>query len=381
RNLGSQTWKKSSFKMEFIKEQDLTVSNPHLVEDTVKSGEMGTIQFTVKIAGNDELGKKSILIKPSVSSKPLFRRPVYYRYTVVKNSTAEIPKNTTALETEKNIRVKIGFSGNPTISANDSFDIYDNDNLLTTLSKDETAAVTYSNLKFQIKTSKSTYSKSGPLRFVPKNSAIIRIDNFERRPSWNTTLNDNEFRGTLEVRYLDDKLVVINELPLESYLKGLAEASNSDPMEKVKAVIVAARSYARYYLTEDQKFPGKPYNLDDDPAVSQKYLGYGFEKRSSNISSAVEATKGEVVYYQGKIVKTPYFSSTDGTRTRSALDVWKWDAPYLVSVDDSSCKGTAFAGHGVGLSGCGAKGLAEKGSKYTEILKHYYTGIEIVDLY
>ena len=369
--------------MEFIKEQDLAVSNTRLVEDTVKPGDMGTMQFTVKISGNDELGKKSILIKPSANSKPLFRRPVYYRYEVVKNAIAEIPKNTASasLETEKNIRVKISFSGNPTISANDSFDIYSDQDLITTLSKNETAEVTYSNSKYQIKTSKSSYSKSGTLRFIPKNSAIMRIDNFERRPSWNASLNDNEFRGTLEVRYLDGKLIVINELPLESYLKGLAEASNSDPIEKVKAVIVAARSYARYYLTEDQKFPGKPYNLDDDPAVSQKYLGYGFEKRSSNISSAVESTKGEVVYYQGKIVKTPYFSSTDGTRTRAAKDVWNWDAPYLISVDDSSCNSTAFAGHGVGLSGCGAKGLAEKGSKYTEILKHYYSGVEIIDLY
>ena len=32
----------------------------------------------------------------------------------------------------------------------------------------------------------------------------------------------------------------------------------------------------KYYMDIDEKFPGKSYHLDDDPNVSQKYLGYGF---------------------------------------------------------------------------------------------------------
>lgn len=34
-------------------------------------------------------------------------------------------------------------------------------------------------------------------------------------------------------------------------------------------------------------------------------------------------------------------------------------------------------GHGVGMSQWGANGMAERGSTYEEILKHYYTGVEI----
>jgi len=34
-------------------------------------------------------------------------------------------------------------------------------------------------------------------------------------------------------------------------------------------------------------------------------------------------------------------------------------------------------GHGVGMSQWGAQGMAERGSTYDEILKHYYTGVEI----
>jgi len=35
-------------------------------------------------------------------------------------------------------------------------------------------------------------------------------------------------------------------------------------------------------------------------------------------------------------------------------------------------------GHGVGLCQVGAFGMAQAGSTYDEILKHYYTGVELV---
>ena len=180
---------------------------------------------------------------------------------------------------------------------------------------------------------------------------------------------------------VDNTLTVINELPLEEYLLGLGEVSDSEHSEKIKAIMVAARTYAYYYITADEKFPGKPYHLDDTPEASQKYIGYGFETRSKNISTGVKATKGEVVTYKGTVVKTPYFSQSDGVRTKSAKEVWGWSADYLVGVDDTYCKKTAFYGHGVGMSGCGASGMADQGFKYKEILKHYYTGVGIADLY
>ena len=188
------------------------------------------------------------------------------------------------------------------------------------------------------------------------------------------------------MRVIDGKLTVINELPLEHYLYGVGEVSNTDHNEKIKTILVLARTYAKYYIdrrdTDTAKFPGKPYDLDSSPDVSQKYLGYGLEKRSPKISLGVDATRGEVVKYGGKIVKTPYFNATDGTATKSAADVWGWtDTPYLVSVPDPLCKSKEFSGHGVGLSGCGAAEAAARGYSYKEIIKYYYKDVEIKDLY
>lgn len=45
--------------------------------------------------------------------------------------------------------------------------------------------------------------------------------------------------------------------------------------------------------------------------------------------------------------------------------------------DDKVYIKTKGFGHGVGMSQYGAEGMAEEGFKYDEILKHYYTGVEI----
>jgi SpoIID/LytB domain protein len=128
---------------------------------------------------------------------------------------------------------------------------------------------------------------------------------------------------------------------------------------------------------ENRKFPGMPYDGSDDPAIFQRYLGYGVEVRSPNFVNAVKETEDIVVTYNGELVKTPYFNQSDG-RTRSAEEMWGWThTPYLQSVDDPYCKGLSMSGHGVGMSGCGAEGMANDGEGYEEIIKYYYQGVEM----
>ncbi|QQR83787.1 SpoIID/LytB domain-containing protein [Candidatus Peregrinibacteria bacterium] len=220
---------------------------------------------------------------------------------------------------------------------------------------------------------------SNGVRLEPDAGGIVEVVSMERRPSWDQTLNDNQFRGVMEIRPIDGRLHYINELPLEDYLKGLAEVSNGTPVEKQKAIAILARTYAQYYLSPDhRKFPGKPYDASDDPAIFQRYLGYGFEKRSPQFVQSLQSTQGLVVTYQGELIKTPYFSQSNG-RTKSAEDVWGWkDTPYLQAVDDPYCAGRVQQGHGVGLSGCGAEGMANAGRTYQEIIQYYYQGVSIV---
>ena len=295
----------------------------------------------------------------------------------------------------ENIRVALSFRGHPLISADSNIRIYDrtgnhlNSGIPITGKR---ISISYENDRYIVRFGNKRITTDKYIR-IGSDNGILKINNFENRPAWNPDLNDNEFRGVLEIQWLEDaqhpeggEFRVINELPLEQYLYGIGEVSNGDPTEKIKTIAVLARTYAKYYIDRrgqaDAKFPRKPYDLDDDPDVSQKYLGYGLEKRSPKIKRAVDATRGQVVEYEGEVVKTPYFNSTDGTATRSAEDVWGWThTPYLVSVSDPLCEATAFNGHGVGLSGCGATQAAQRGYSFKDIIKYYYTGVEIADLY
>jgi len=343
-----------------------------LQQDQVMPGQTAKVDITVTAPAKE--GTYNLQITPKLGSNQLLSKPQSFALRVSKvASSVETPAEN---GDTKMIRVDLSYSGNPVISADGAFKLVDGE-VINEFAKNEKVTVTYEQGNYMVKGDKLALALAEAPRFEPVDTAILRIDNYEHRPDWNKDLNDNEYRGVLEVHWYENTLHVINELPIEDYLKGLAEISASDPVEKIRAVIILARTYARFYTSIVEKFPGAPFNLTDDPERSQKYLGYGFEKRSPTGVKAVKDTEGIVVTYNKKIVKTPYFSSDDG-RTRSAEEVWGWkDTPYLVSVDDPGCKGKEMAGHGVGLSGCGSLYLANQGKTYTEIIKYYFKGVEV----
>ncbi len=191
----------------------------------------------------------------------------------------------------------------------------------------------------------------------------------------------NRFRGVLECRVINGSLTLINELGIEEYLAGLAEEPDSEPWEKQRAFSIAARSYALYYVLSGQrKFAGKPYDGSDDPREFQAYGGVFMEENNPRWVEAARSTAGQVIAWQRKIVKAPYFS-TDAGQTKSAEEVWGWtNTPYLDSKPDPWCAGMQNWGHGVGMSGCGSEGQANEGKKAEEILEYYYPGTHILPI-
>ncbi len=232
-------------------------------------------------------------------------------------------------------------------------------------------------------------------RVVPVGSTILEISNWVHTPGWSDSINDNRYRGILEVRKYNDELIVVNELPIEDYIRGVAEPLPSDPWEKAKLLAVLARSYALYYTDPaHRKFSGAPYDGSDNPAEFQRYLGYSYELRGQ-MSAAAEATVGLVATYDGEVVKTPYFTSSGGQTKTAAEAHWNInDFKFTKSVSDpwscglnSNAIGTSFAcpeqaaGHGVGVSGKGAAGLAQAGKTYKEIIDYFFDGLEVQKVY
>ncbi|MBI4250290.1 SpoIID/LytB domain-containing protein [Candidatus Uhrbacteria bacterium] len=207
---------------------------------------------------------------------------------------------------------------------------------------------------------------------------IFEITSYQNRPAWSSEINDNTVRGAVEVRYSSEGKVMwaINELPLEYYLRGLAETSNNSPYEFQKALIIAARTYAKYHIDRSTKYLRDKFTIRSTDA-DQVYRGYGAEKRLPNVRKAVDETRGVIVTYQGELAITPYYSQSDG-RTRSWEEVWAGaPKPWLVGKEDPPGRGLPLLGHGVGMAARGAIAMALGGKSFDEILKYYYTGIEL----
>ncbi len=235
----------------------------------------------------------------------------------------------------------------------------------------------YKNNRYYYDVGRGLEKSTWPLRFIPtRENAVLEVTNFDRRRTRNASYPDNTFRNILELRYnsVKDRTWLINELPIEMYLRGLAETSNGSEMEFQKTLITAARTYAFYHWERQTKHDEEGYHID--AYWDQVYKGYGYEERTPNITKAVQATEGIIVTYDGNTAITPYFSRSDG-RTRDWSEVWYGDVEWLKSVAVPCDKGKTLWGHGVGMSASGALCMAEDGDQFEDILKYFYQGIDL----
>lgn len=316
-----------------------------------------------------------------------------------------------------------------------------------------------------------------PIIFLNGNNA----NNYSYISRFNVDENNIEkksgllFSGDGKVKLYRREKGIVEELELEDYIKGVvaSEMPANFEEEALKAQAVAARTYyinKRLHKCKDAEQKGAEIcdstncqvYMDKDERLS-KWSKKDGEKNWKKIEDAVEATKGEVLTYDGKVLEYPQFFAVSSGKTEDAIDVLSMDVPYLKSIESTGeevapkyettfkisidnfikkinskyqdielsrnsikkniniksytegggvkeieignrvmsgvelrkilnlnstnfqisynnddiiflCKGY---GHGVGMSQWGANSMAEKGSKYDEILKHYYKDVNI----
>jgi len=143
--------------------------------------------------------------------------------------------------------------------------------------------------------------------------------------------NGKRYRGTITFTRTDSGFLVVNSLPMDSYLRGVVplEIGSRTPAEfaAVQAQAVAARTYAYKHLTSTRAFD--MYATVQD----QVYGGVDAEKPQSD--SAITTTADVVVLYNGQPITTPYHSTCGGS-TAAVSEVWydQPDQPYLRPVSD-----------------------------------------------
>jgi stage II sporulation protein D len=143
-------------------------------------------------------------------------------------------------------------------------------------------------------------------------------------------INDNFYRGSIEVRRDEKGLHFINELPFEKYIEGVvaAETGENWAVEALKAQAVISRTYAIYQKNLNT---GKDYHITSS-VLHQVYKG---DNTNEIISQAVKETEGEILTYKGNPIEAFYHSTCRG-KTELPDVVWGESYPYLKSVP---CRG------------------------------------------
>lgn len=256
------------------------------------------------------------------------------------------------------------------------------------------------------------------------------------------------------------KVINTNNEELEDYVVGVVACEMPALFEEeaLKAMSVAARTYAMYKLKSDSDYD--LYNSDSDQCyINQEEMkdkwSSNYEKYFDKITDIVSKTKGEYLTYNDEVIIAFYFSITNGY-TENVQNVFgeklsylesvksPWDSEYsykeastkfelkdflsklkiedskinnieikkndsnrvdIIKINNKEYKGTEFRkllnlkstdisikcddsevivytkgyGHGVGMSQYGANGMAKEGYTYDEILKYYYSGVEIMN--
>ncbi|MEW1958954.1 SpoIID/LytB domain-containing protein [Kineococcus sp. NPDC059986] len=151
------------------------------------------------------------------------------------------------------------------------------------------------------------------------------------------------YDGTIRI-VTGSNLTVVNDVPLETYLRGVvpAESPSSFAPEALKAQAVAARSYAMSVLN--------PQSQTDicDTTACQVYRGSELRDRNgattwttpASTDAAIAATAGETRSYGGQVAFTQFSSSNGGWTVNGSK-------PYLVARADPFSGPGAAAGSSV----------------------------------
>lgn len=136
------------------------------------------------------------------------------------------------------------------------------------------------------------------------------------------------YAGELEYYEEDEGWVIINEVPLEEYLRFVvpSEMPSTYAKEALKAQAVCARTYAIWQMRE-YAYPQYQAHVND----SVSYQVYNQIDAQEATDEAVEATKGQIMLYEDEPVKAYYFSTSCGSTTDE--QIWeKGDqnqSPYI----------------------------------------------------
>jgi stage II sporulation protein D len=175
-------------------------------------------------------------------------------------------------------------------------------------------------------------SAGGAVRIAGAGASVKASSAVTLHPAgdWPTVVGGRRYRGRFVVRPAGSDLLLVNEIAMEQYLRGVVPVEMGPyvfpELEALKAQAVAARTYTVAHLGDHDD---EGWDICDTPAC-QAYHGAGAEHRLTD--RAVVETAGLVATFEGAPIDAMY-TSTCGGHTEDAAELFDGrGAPYLRGV-------------------------------------------------
>ena len=204
------------------------------------------------------------------------------------------------------------------------------------------------------------------------------ISKDERMAKWSVEEAESNWNKILEaVNSTSGKIITYNGEPINAFFHansgGVTESSlniwGGIDYPYLKSVETAGEEGYSQYSSEVIYSKEELLNK-----IKEKYPECEIDFSQENCIEIIEYTTS------GRI-KTIKFGNTEiaGTEARTIFELKSTNFTFAIEGDNIKFAVTGY-GHGVGMSQTGADALAKSGANYEEIIKHFYTDVEIIEV-
>lgn len=205
--------------------------------------------------------------------------------------------------------------------------------------------------------------------WISKDDRLAKWEENQRESNWQKICSAvNETSG---------KIITYENKPIDAFFH-----SNSGGITEVPANVWGGTGYP--YLQSVETSGENTYTqYASEVTLSQEELINKLKEKYSDIS--IDFTNSEDIkileYTESTRVKTVKFGNHEisGVEARTLFGLKSTN--FEISRDGNNIKFSVKGyGHGVGMSQTGADSMAKNGSRAEEIIKHFYTGVEITEV-
>ncbi len=205
--------------------------------------------------------------------------------------------------------------------------------------------------------------------WISKNDRLARWEESQRESNWQKIVSAvNDTKG---------KVITYDNKPIDAFFH-----SNSGGVTEVPVNVWGGTGYP--YLQSVETSGEDAYTQYSSEVVfTQEQLINKLKEKYSDIS--IDFSNSDDIkimeYTESTRVKTVKFGNHEisGVEARSLLGLRSTN--FEISIDGDNIKFSVKGyGHGVGMSQTGADSMAKQGSSAEDIIKHFYTGVEVSEV-